>query len=395
MTKQQIPGFVRAFCLLVLAATPVLGQQLATEIGAGRFIEVTIPAPSLAGNLLGDPTEQPVSIYLPPSYRSSPNNRYPVLYLLHGFTGTNRTWIADSEPNSGEAPPESPDGDYGYRGYLDGANLDTMIASSAVHEMIVVAPNSRNAYKHSYYVNSVVTGNWEDYIVRDVVNYVDGNFRTLAKAESRGIAGHSGGGYGSVYIGMRHADVFSAVYALSPCCLGPEFSMPPFTESSNGELTALWQKVFSRLLELTSKEELPGVSLSSPEDFFLNESLAAGAAYSPNPDRPPLYTDYLYEERDGKLVRNEAAFEKRRAHSPFHMLDEYKQNLLSLRGLYLDFGQYELPDLASGNAEFSKALAERGIPHTLEIYAGGDHDNMIRERLETRVIAFFSDHLAF
>ena len=101
MTKQQTPGFVRAFCLLVLAATPVLGQQLATEIGAGRFIEVTIPAPSLAGNLLGDPTEQPVSIYLPPSYDSSPNNRYPVLYLLHGFTGPNRPWIADSEPNSG------------------------------------------------------------------------------------------------------------------------------------------------------------------------------------------------------------------------------------------------------------------------------------------------------
>jgi len=127
----------------------------------------------------------------------------------------------------------------------------------------------------------------------------------------------------------------------------------------------------------------------------LNESLAAGAAYSPNPERPPLYADYLYEKRDGKLLRNEAAFDKRRAHSPFHMIDQYKQNLLALRALYLDFGQYELPDLVSGSTEFSKALAKRRIPHTLEAYAGGDHDNMLDKRLETRVFAFFSDNLEF
>ncbi|MDH3512888.1 MAG: esterase family protein [Gammaproteobacteria bacterium] len=248
MADKQHPGLLRTLCLLVLSATPVLGQQVATETGSGRFIETTIQAPSLAGNLLGDPTEQPISLYLPPSYDVSPSKRYPVVYLLHGFTGTNRTWMVNTKPEVGEPLLGSTDREYSHRGYLDGWRLDEMIVAGKIREMIVVAPNSRNAYKHSYYVNSVATGNWEDYIVRDVVDYIDGNYRTLPQASSRGLAGYSGGGYGSKYIGMKHPDVFSSVFALAPCCLGPQFSMPPVTDSSTGELTAFWQKEFSRLL---------------------------------------------------------------------------------------------------------------------------------------------------
>ena len=81
--------------------------------------------------------------------------------------------------------------------------------------MIVVMPNARNAFDGSFYTNSPVTGNWEQFIVRDLVNYVDHKYRTLRTRKARGLAGHSMGGYGALRIGMRHPETFSAVYALS------------------------------------------------------------------------------------------------------------------------------------------------------------------------------------
>jgi S-formylglutathione hydrolase len=361
----------------------------------GRIVEVMIAAPSLDGNLLGDPTVQPMSVYLPPGYDSSPEKRYPVLYLLHGFKGTNRTWMIDPEILNDGPLPESPDGSYGSRGYLKSEKLDSIIASGTIPEIIIITPNGWNAYKHSYYVNSVVTGNWEDHIVRDVVDYVDTNYRTLAQAASRGLAGHSGGGNGALYIGMRNPDVFSAVYALSPCCTGPAFSMPSFTSAESDRLEPFWQDIYTRMSALTSKDQLPGARLSKPEDFWLNAQLAAGAAYAPNPERPPLYADYLYEQRNGEFVRNETAFERRRAHSAYHMINEYEDNLRSLNGLLIDYGENEMMPLAIGNAEFAEALGQRGIPFILEIYAGGTHGNMITERLETRGFEFFSGLLQF
>src|SRR5205085_3914749 len=113
-----------------------------------------------------------------------------------------------------------------------------------IGEMIIVVPNGTNAYSGSFYTNSAVTGNWEDYLIRDLTSYIDGKYRTLASAESRGIAGHSMGGYGSIILAMKHPDVFGAVYALSPCCLGIEGDM--------GADNAAWLKT----LRLKSKDEL-------------------------------------------------------------------------------------------------------------------------------------------
>ncbi len=384
MSKHQFPVNIVALFLSFMIALPTQGQQ-----SSSRFVEVIIPAPSLEGNLLGEPTKQPISIYLPPSYDTSPDKRYPVIYLLHGFTGSNRTWMVDSELNIGEPPPGSTDIGYGYNIM---PILDTLIAEGKIREMIVVAPSTMNAYKHAYFINSSAAGNWEDYLLQDVLSYVDGNYRTLAQASSRGITGHSGGGSSAVYVGMRHPDVFSTVYSLAACCLG---NLGGFPLELTDELDPLFQQVFRQLAKLTSKEQLPRAVLQSPEDFFLNTTLSSAAVFSPNPNRPPLYADFLYEEQDGKLVKNEAAFERFKAHTPLFMIDEYEQNLLSLRGLFLDHGQLEMPLIVTGEALFSKALADRSIPHTFEIYAGGDHNNKIKERLETRVFPYFSSLLDF
>jgi len=196
-----------ALLLLAIVSSAALSQQGTAPATTSKLLQLKIQAPSLKGNLLGDPTEQPVYVYLPPGYEGS-TKRYPTLYLLHGFTANSNVWTNGS-----------------YQGMNLQALMDESIKNGKVREIIVVAANGWNAYKGSFYTNSVVTGNWEDFIVRDLVNYVDANYRTIGSPESRGIAGHSMGGYGSVMLGMKHPEIFSAVYALSPCCLAMEADM--------------------------------------------------------------------------------------------------------------------------------------------------------------------------
>ncbi len=350
--------------VFVLYAAPSAAQQTAKQPVAGKHVATKLPAPSLKGNLLGDAVEQNVSIYLPPSYDAAPTKRYPVVYLLHGFGTGKGMWVVDQGINILPI-------------------LNTLINDGKVREMIVVAPNARNAFNGSFYVNSATTGNWEDYIFRDVVSYIDANYRTLPRASSRGIAGHSMGGFGAVSIGMKHADVFSAIYALSPCCLGME-----------GELLEPLP-AWAELSRFKSKEEFLSLP-RTPDKFWVRAFVPISAAFAPNTESKPFYGDFLYREQDGKLVRNEEIAARWKAKMPLHLVDNYKSNLLAMRGIFLDYGQNEHnTHIRIATALFSKALAERGIPHGFEIYAGGDHVNKIKERLETRVFAFFSEKLDF
>ena len=366
--------------LFTLLSSIALSQQGTAPATTSKLLELKIQAPSLKGNLLGDPTEQPVYVYLPPGYESS-TRRYPTLYLLHGFTSNSRVWINGS-----------------YQGMKLQTLMDDSIKNGKVREMIVVAANGSNAYKGSFYTNSVVTGNWEDFIIRDLVNYVDTNYRSLPRAESRGIAGHSMGGYGSVMLGMKHPDIFSAVYALSPCCLAMEADM--------SEANSAWPGV----LQLTSKEQLSGPSRSFAQ-FFNSAFVALSAAFSPNPNRAPFFVDFPFEPKpgtcnppaEGKLLtdtpcvqKNEAVYAKWRSHVPVYIVEANKENLRKLHGIFLDYGEKEEFDhIRTGVKLLSKTFSELNIPHQFEVYADGNHGSLIRQRMETRVLQFFNEKLVF
>jgi S-formylglutathione hydrolase FrmB len=163
----------------------------------GKIITDEITSNALKDNKLGDPNTRNMIIYLPPSYGSS-DKHYPVAYLLHGFGGNERF-------------------------YVDNANeelmvflIDGLIQTKILKEMIIVMPDGKNKYGDSFYLNSELIGNYEDYIVKEVVNYIDKNYRTMRDRDACVIAGASMGGYGSITLAMKHPDVFSAVVALSP-----------------------------------------------------------------------------------------------------------------------------------------------------------------------------------
>jgi S-formylglutathione hydrolase FrmB len=352
-------------CLVSLAVT-AWAQEAARQTVTGRLVEISIPAPSLKGNLLGDPLEQKVTVYLPPSYESSPAKRYPTLYLLHGFFGRNNAWTSGA-----------------YQGLNIQPVMDEMIKTGKVREMIIVAPSGWNTYGGGFYTNSTVTGNWEDYIYRDLIGNIDANYRTIARAESRGVAGHSMGGYGAISLGMKHPDIFTAVYALSPCCL--------MLDGDMGVDNPAWSKVN----RLTGKDQLK-MKPESFDEFFTVVFVALSAAFSPNPTRAPFFVDFPFQEREGRLEKNESAYNRWRSKMPVYMVDENKQNLMKLRGLFIDYGEKEeFSHIRTGCQLFSKALAERNIPHGFEVYKDGDHGSKISERVQTRVLEFFSEKLVF
>ncbi|HEY7783426.1 MAG TPA: alpha/beta fold hydrolase [Pyrinomonadaceae bacterium] len=369
--SKRLFTIVLTLVLILPNALPVWAQQTASAVVAGKLLEVKVPAPALKGNMLGEPAELNAAIYLPPSYETDASKRYPTVYLLHGFTGNYKAWING-----------------GYQKMNLQTTMDSLIKDGKIREMIVVAPNAWSHYGGAFYTNSVVTGNWEDYIYRDLVQYVDANYRTINSGESRGIAGHSMGGYGALVLGMRHPEVFSAVYAMSPCCTAIEGDM--------SEANPVWLKV----LRLKTKDELK-LRPQSFDDFFVIAFVALSTSLSPNPNAAPIQAHFPFKETSpngaaASLEKHEPTYTRWRSQMPAYMVEEKEPNLRKLRGLFIDYGEKEeFSHIVIGANQFSKALSDRRIPHTLEVYGKGDHGSRIRERIETRVFQFFSERLLF
>src|SRR5436853_471873 len=200
--------------LTLIAFTALLAQSPSTIPAEARkpsrdtaVEHVKIHGRSLEGNLEGDTADPDVAVYLPPSYATDKSKRYPVVYLLHGYGGRDDTFNG----RLATLPDSS----------------DNQIKAGTIKEMIVVMPNSYTLHKGSMYSNSVTTGDWEGYVAVDLVAYMDSHYRTIPNRASRGLGGHSMGGYGALKIGMKHPEVFSALYLMSSCCLNASLTFDP------------------------------------------------------------------------------------------------------------------------------------------------------------------------
>jgi S-formylglutathione hydrolase FrmB len=322
----------------------------------GRVDFDTVHAKGLERNLYGDSPDRSVAVYLPPSYASSPTRRYPAVYLLHGYGPTEASWLgrAQSVP----------------------AIMDSLVANHSVNEMIIVMPNGQNALGGSFYTNSVATGNWDDFIAKELVEYIDRKYRTIARPESRGLAGHSMGGYGTFAVGMRHAgDEYGALYALSGCCT--RFGRDP----GNG---ATWQAILN-VHSLAENRNLP---------FIPRVSLALAAAFSPNPGAPPLFVNLPFAKSGDKWVVVDSVARLWTEHSPFDMIAIHSEQLKRLRGFMFDVGLSDRLVAPAALAAMDSELTRVGVKHTYETY-DGDHTNRIGERLAARLLPFFSRTLDF
>ncbi|MEG3151267.1 alpha/beta hydrolase-fold protein [Sphingomonas sp. ZT3P38] len=341
--------------LLSLAAADPLLAQVTTNAPApmAGALPVTIErikvhSAAIEGNLEGESADRDVIVILPPGYAKSPRRRYPVVYALHGYSIGADQWTREIHV------PQTIEG-----GFASGAK-----------EMIFVFPDSKTIHNGSMYSSSVTTGDFEKFIARDLVSYIDAHYRTLAQRASRGLAGHSMGGYGTSRIGMKYPDVFGALYMMSPCCLSAR---------QGGQLPAEAMAALAAI-------KTPGDSAKLP--FGLRAQLASAAAWSPNPKNPPLYLDLPV--KDGVLQPEVLA--RWAANAPLAFVDQYIANLRQYRGISIDVGD---KDGLKGDAQkLHDVLDSYGITNGFEIYAG-DHTNNVALRFQRQVIPFFSAKLLF
>lgn len=336
------------------AGTILLAAQVATEvpplIAAARPASVErikIHGTALEGNLEGNAVDRDAIVYLPPSYTKDKKRRYPVVYALHGYSIGAQQW-------SGEIHvPQTIEGAF----------------AQGAREMIVVLPDSKTIHNGSMYSSSVTTGDFERYVARDVVAYVDAHYRSIPTRAARGLVGHSMGGYGATRIGMKHADVFGSLYIMSPCCLAPMGGGRP----ANPALTAAMEAVKS-----------PADSAKLP--FGARAQLASAAAWAPNPKNPPLYLDLPV--KDGTPQADVIA--RFTANAPLVFIHQYIHELRRYKGIAIDVGDKD--GLKDGATKLHEILDQYGVANQFEIYSG-THTSAVAVRFQNYAMPFFDKNL--
>jgi len=303
---------------------------------------VTVHSPSLVGNLEGDSADIKVIVALPPNYKKDSKKRYPVVYFLHGYF-----FNVDQ---------------------IDGlAHFGEAISDEAKkgHEFILVAPDGgRTKWAGSMWSSSPTIGDWEGFVTKDLVGYIDKNYRTLAKPASRGLGGHSMGGYGTWRIAMKHPGIFGAIYGMSACCM------------SARTVNAGDAKIEKMTIEEASKA-----------GFGERAAIASAAGWSSNPNNPPFYFDWL--TKDGVAQPDVVA--QWAANAPLAMLSQYVQNLKTYGALGIEIGTKD--GLITDNRKLDKLFTQYGLKHSYQEFDGG-HAEKFSERVRVGLIPFFEKNLA-
>lgn len=352
MQMKRVASVV-AMCAALFAAAP-LTAQVQTEVPAPvpgakpvTVEHIKVHGEALEGNLEGDAVDRDVFVFLPPGYAKDKHRRYPVVYALHGYSIGAEQWTHEIHV------PQTIEG-----AFAQGAK-----------EMIVVLPDSKTVHGGSMYSSSVTTGDFEKFISHDLVAYIDAHYRTIPDRMSRGLVGHSMGGYGATRIGMKHPDVFGSLYIMSPCCLAP---MPVHPDSDMEKALA---------------------AVKTPEDsaklsFFARAQLASAAAWSPDPKNPPLFLDLPV--KDGVVQQDVVA--KWTANAPLAFVDQYIDNLKLYRAIAIDVGDQD--GLRVGAAKLHDIIDTYGIHNSFELYHG-THTSAVADRFQNHVMPFFSQNLCF
>ena len=343
----------------------LIASCLALNVAVAQYPKGRVVFDHLYSVLLENPGgENPtrrVTIYLPPGYDES-DQRYPVIYYLHGFTWSDSLMIVWD--------------------HFDQL-LDKAIATNKIRPIILVMPDQYTLYRGSFYTNSTLTGKWADFTGKDLVAYIDKNYRTIPDKDSRGVAGHSMGGQGAIKMGMLFPDVFSTVYALSPAVL----------DAVSGEL-GIRGNAYRRINEITSREQL----ITGRDEFEPNAIVAMGRAYTPNLNKPPFYADFPYEYKNDSLIINYKLLNIWKQKSAIGMVDDHIEDLKKLKALKLDWGRNEGNEhLPPTCRHFSKKLENLGINHYAEEYIGNHVNKLWTDdgRALNDMFPFFDTYLQF
>ncbi|HEY5909407.1 MAG TPA: acyltransferase family protein [Verrucomicrobiae bacterium] len=347
----------------------------------GQLLCRTLQTPSLARNVMGIADRQEIVIYLPPSYRNS-QRRFPVLYFLPNFK-------CDLWRYTGGT----------FQGFRLKEAMDRQIKAGVAKEMIIVMPNAVHFLGGSWYRNSPLTGNWEDFIVRDLVTFADGQLRTIPAANARALAGHGMGGYGALELALKHPDVFGSVYAMSPAV---------FDEKGLENLRAVkeqaaraWQgkvEQWKNLDEGSRRKQFRDYAqgrLNSPSDKMAMEGLfiSYAAAVSPDLHLPYPHIEFPRPDQTPDASTNVLPRFENGMGGWKDKLKTYQAGTRRLNAITIEFGRHdEYAWIRRGAENLSGLMQAAGIPNKLVVHEGG-HESTLGKRLETAMLPELSSSL--
>jgi enterochelin esterase-like enzyme len=356
--------FACALTIAIVPASPAAAQvqtNVPEPVSGAKPVTVEhikIHGTALEGNLEGDSIDRDVIVFLPPSYSKEKKRRYPVIYALHGYSIGAEQWTHEIHV------PQTIEGAF----------------ANGSREAIIVLPDSKTIYNGSMYSSSATTGDFEKFIYHDIVAYIDAHYRTIPNRESRGLAGHSMGGYGASRIGMKHPDVFGALYIMSPCCMSPMSGGGPGPADQAKERAIAGEK------KVAAAKSPADLAAQSPG--FASAQFATAAAWAPDPKNPPLYFDL--PTKDG--IPQPEIVAKFAANAPLVFVDQYIGNLKQYRAVAIDVGDQDGLRIDAG--KLHNILDNYGIANSFEIYPG-THTSAVADRFQNHVLPFFSKNLCF
>jgi len=293
------------------------------------FSQGTVEFTSFYSNSLG--ANRSLIIYLPLGYDTNDSTGYAVVYFLHG-------------------------GGFGSYPFIHSI-LDDLIGSGAIKPIIFVQPDGTGGpYYGSFYANSELFGNFEDYGAYDVVEFIDANYRTITTPQNRSIMGHSWGAYSGMKLALKHPDIFGAVAAHSGT---PDLSVG----------LMLW-----RTHVLTENIGFPSYTYNPNAGVFSLSMFGWAGAFSPNLNNQPYLVDFPL---DGKGDIIDSVMVRWQQHNPTEFASQLSPNT-SLT-IYFDCGIYDEFECYPMNTAFADSLDVLGVPYEFQSYTGS-HFNKLSNR---------------
>jgi S-formylglutathione hydrolase FrmB len=348
----------------------------------GRVVFLEHTSKVLQGNPLGDPHVRQIAVWLPAEYdqgsAGKQGRKFPVLFDLVGFTGSGLSHVAWK--NFDENMPE---------------RIARITHEGKMGPTIVVFPDCFTALGGNQYINSSAIGDYADYLTRELIPFIDREFRTLALREHRGCFGKSSGGYGAIIHGMKYAKHWGAVASHSgdayfdfvymndwPRTLtvltkyrskrredGPYDVLKEEKNAARGQDDGRVKNFLEHTWKSTKMSDGEGHALMI---------IAMAASYDTDP-KAPLGFRLPFNLETGELI--EARWKAWLKHDPINLVTKYRENLKSLKAIYVDCGWRDQYGIHFGARILSKRMKLAGIKHVYEEF--DDTHSGIDYRIET------------
>ncbi|MFL2546991.1 MAG: alpha/beta hydrolase [Candidatus Rariloculaceae bacterium] len=333
----------------------------------GRVVTVEHCSSILADNPLGDPHVRTHDVWLPPQYDAGssrgPGRRFPVLFDLAAFTGSGKSHT--NWRNFDENLPE---------------RAARLVYERKMRPCLIVFPDCFTSLGGNQYINSSAIGDYADYLTRELIPFVDGEFRTKASRDHRGCFGRSSGGYGAMLHGMKYPRYWGAIanhsgdayFDFLYRCDWPNTlntlashrrrkrragSITVATEERGVDAGLDDGRVARFLADIWERSKLSG------SEIHCLMNLAMAASYDPDPDAPNGFR-LPFNLETGEIIP--ARWREWRKHDPINLVKRYRGNLESLRGIFIDCGWKDQYQMHFGSRILSKRLAAAGIAHRYE-----------------------------